>query len=163
MLKRILGIVAVQQFIKFVKQQMYEWGWKGVTSTVMVAGLTVVISVSVIAPELGADTTPTSSDATVIKVTQVVPTTGDAGFPVAVFCHDENVTVTPGIVPDAGVAYQLVRTVDGVTETVRWLTFEGREATHYWDVKQPDGSFIQDSEPAFVDDAAKKCIEEKAD
>ena len=90
-----------------------------------------------------------------------VPASGIDGWPVAVFCNDPQTKVTYLPAPDAsGATYQLVRVVNGVTESVIWTTGpdgESRTATHYY-----DSTVGQQSEPAVMNDDARRCVESRA-
>ena len=91
-----------------------------------------------------------------------VPATGVEGFPVDLFCADPLTTVQDFEAPDAsGITYQLLRVRDGKTETVvivMGANGDTRVATHYYD------SLVgQQSEPAFVNEKARECIEDKAE
>jgi hypothetical protein len=91
------------------------------------------------------------------EVTELVPTTGEQGYPVAEFCADPLTKVRDTTIPGVSEqTYELVRLKDGVQETVTWIgTTDG--ATHWFNVNG-----AQTQEPAVVDDEAKKCIAEKA-
>lgn len=138
---------------QIVKDALDNGGWQTVV-IVLLAGLVVFL---VLLPVLGADTTPVTDDKTV----KIVPAQGETGFPVETFCRDPltKVTVTPN--PDAsGITYQLVRVKDSITESVVYTTGPddaNRAATHYKDV-----AGTQESEPAFVNDKARDCLEDKA-
>jgi hypothetical protein len=91
---------------------------------------------------------------------KVVPATGEQGFNTAVFCDDSATTVTELPSPDAsGITYELKRVKDGTTETVVVVWNQAGDITyakHFWDT--PTG---QESEPAFVTEKARSCIEDK--
>lgn len=93
---------------------------------------------------------------------KVVASTGAEGFPVDLFCNDDGTQVKALPNPDAsGVTYQLVRVRDGVPEAVIWPSGahgDNLAATHYW----YDDEKVQQSEPAIVTPAARRCVEEKA-
>lgn len=136
-----------------LKAALDNGGWLLALSLVSAA----LIIFLVVLPGLGADTTPISDDKTVRQV----PSEGDTGFPVEFFCQDSDTKVTALPAPDAsGITYQLVRVKNGVTESVIYNTGpsdSSRVATHYF-----DQAGQQQSEPAFVNDKAKDCIERRA-
>lgn len=91
------------------------------------------------------------------KVEQV-PTTGEQGYPVAAFCADPATTVRDTTIPGVSEqTYELVRLKNNVQESVIWIG-TGSGATHWY----YDSAGVQQSEPAVVDEDAKKCIERKA-
>lgn len=90
----------------------------------------------------------------------VVPATGEQGFNAKNFCSDPLTSVRKTVSPDAsGATYELKRIKAGVTETVTIVlapTGEQVYARHFYDL---DGS--QQSEPAYVDEDVKSCLEKK--
>lgn len=141
-----------------VAQTIRSWGPIGFGLMALAVSIaTAFIVIGVVykgAPAVGIDTRP-AEDVT------IVPATGDEGFPVETFCQDDKTTVKAIPAPDAsGVTYQMLRVRDGVTETVRVVTNAQDEVavgTHYWD---QDG--VQQDEPAVVTQAARECIDTKA-
>lgn len=102
----------------------------------------------------GIEVTDNEGDVTII----VVAATGSSGFPVDAFCADPLTTVTPSISTrsDQPEGYQLERVRNNVHEAVIW-NGQTAGATHFW---FDNGE--QKSDPAVVNDDAKKCIERKA-
>lgn len=94
-------------------------------------------------------------------IQNVVPATGDQGFNAETFCSDPETSVSKAISPDAtGVTYEMKRVRDGVSETVTVVLAQTGDvlyAKHFYD---QDG--VQQSQPAFVDDDVKRCIEKKS-
>ena len=132
-----------------VRRALSSYGW---AVSLLVATLALLVAL-VGLPEAGIDVTPTRDDVTI----KVVPASGIEGFKVAVFCSDPQTKVTALPAPDAtGLTYQLLRIVNGVTETVVWVTGT-RTATHYY-----DSTVGQQSEPAIISDAAKECVERRS-
>lgn len=92
---------------------------------------------------------------------KVVAATGEEGFKVYEFCDDPSTSVRETPSPDAsGVTYELKRVKDGVTETVTVVFGQAGDvlyAKHFSD--QAGG---QESQPAFVTEKARGCIEDKS-
>lgn len=134
-----------------VRRALKDYGW---AVSLLVATLALLVAL-VGLPEAGVDTTPTRDDVTI----KVVPASGIEGFKVALLCSDPQTRVTALPAPDTtGPTYQLLRIVNGITETVVWVSGGGnRTASHYY-----DSTVGQQSEPAVIDDDAKRCIEKRA-
>ena len=136
--------------MKSITRQMYQWGPRGVTLFALLAACLALFLVY---------TRPINEiPATTSK--NVIPATGEQGFNAKTFCEDSLTSVSKVISPDAsGVTYQMQRVKDGVSETVTIVIAQTHDvlfATHYWDT--PAG---QQSEPAFVDEDVKRCLERK--
>lgn len=105
-----------------LKARMRLWDWKAVSvfasiCAVALAGAALVVAL-VALPEAGVDTTPTASDGHTIEI---VPATGEQGFPAELFCSDPETAVSLLLVPDgSGETYQLVRVRNLVPEAVVW-------------------------------------------
>ena len=118
-------------------------------------GWSVVLSLYVVSGKPAGDLPVIGGD-----TVERVPATGEQGFNTAVFCDDPLTKVATSLAPDAsGITYVLSRVKDGVTESVV-LTFDQTDevvyAKHFFDRSG------QQSEPAFVTDDARDCIEDKA-
>ena len=125
-------------------------------------GWLLAIAVSLLAVVLVYARAPTLIGAPLPATTNIVPTTGEQGYPVAELCKDTATTVSgPGISPpDSKFAatYQLARTKAGVHEVVI-VNVYGDQAlqpvgTHYDAVNTPTD--------ANVTKAAMDCIRSKA-
>ena len=139
--------------MKSVAQRMREAGPLGVGLLATGAALAALVFTAILNGAASVDVTPLNDDVT----RNVLPASGIEGFPGAVFCNDPQTIVTALPAPDAsGLTYQLLRIVNGVTETVVWVS-GSRTATHYY-----DSTVGQQSEPAVIDNDAKRCIEGKA-
>lgn len=95
------------------------------------------------------------------EINRIVPATGEQGFNAKAFCEDRLTTVTKTLAPDAsGATYELKRVKDGVSETVTVVLAQTSEvlyAKHFSDVGGQ-----QQSQPAFVDEDVKACLEKKS-
>lgn len=91
----------------------------------------------------------------------IVPATGEQGFNANDFCSDPRTDVAKNLSPDAsGITYEMKRVASGVSETVTVVLAQTGDvlyAKHFW-----DQSGVQQSEPAFVDDDVKSCLERKS-
>lgn len=131
------------------REALSSWGWIIPTGGLLALVLFLMVGL----PEVGVDTTPTSSDGPTF-----VAATGAGGFPVEEFCNDPLTSIVgPVAAPDAsGFTYQLNRVRDGVTETVVVVVSEDQvlAGTHYF-----DGEDGQESEPAFLTEKARECLD----
>ncbi len=130
----------------------------GATETIIFAVLCALILAVVVILLIYTRPVPAVIPATTEE--NVVPATGEQGFNTKEFCNDNATTVVRTIAPDAsGATYELKRLKNGVSETVAVVlapTSDVLYAKHFWDQNG------QQTEPAYVDDDAKRCIVGKA-
>ena len=91
---------------------------------------------------------------------KVVPATGEEGFDAKTFCADPLTVVSKTLAPDAsGATYELKRVKDGVSETVTVVLAQTGDVLYAKHFSDQGG--VQQSQPAFVDDDVKRCLEKK--
>lgn len=138
--------------MKTIARQMFLWGPRGVSIfALLVACFALFIVYTRPVPLI-----PPNAD-----TVKIVPATGEQGFDAKTFCEDPLTSVSKVIAPDAsGATYELKRLKNSVSETVVLTLAQTGDvlyAKHFWDT--PTG---QQSEPAFVDDDVKRCVERKS-
>lgn len=132
-----------------------RWGARGVLNFALFTGVTfvaiLVLYINVLDEPLGD---------TGIGNTHILPTTGAEGFNLEAFCEDSLTKVKLEYAPDGSApTYQITRTRDGVFESAKVI--QGVDTgTHYWD--DASKTVVQQSEPAYVSDKAKECLERKS-
>ena len=143
--------------MKTMHMRAKEMGLRGLTLLVAFTALAVSIA-GVVSTRANL---PVTRDLTgTEKKIMIAPASGVEGFDAGLFCNDPLTTVRAIPAPDAsGTTYELARVRDQKTETVVVVLAPDQSillAKHYY-----DAAVGQQSEPAIVEEDARKCIEKK--
>src|SRR3990167_2684973 len=143
--------------MKTMHMRAEEMGLRGLTLLVAATALAVSIA-GVVSTRANL---PVTRDLTGTETKiMIAPASGIEGFDTTLFCNDKLTKVKAIPAPDAsGITYELTRVRNQKTETVLVVLAPDQSillAKHYY-----DAAVGQQSEPAIVEEDARKCIEKK--